>query len=196
MPHNSGSPDRFVHDDNGGSGGGGNVTIVGIHPDVNPLPVDDAAGNVHLATILAALLAGIGVTQLTSPWVVSGTVAVTGTQTDALTDTELRASPVPVSGVVTANVSATTATLANGTQTAVSSIAVSVLAANANRKSAIIQNVGSNNIRVGVAGVTATTGVQVIPGGKVTLGMPYIHTGAVFAIRESTDSTVLAQEVA
>lgn len=45
---------------------------------------------------------GSGVTQP-----VSGTVAVTGTQTDALTDTQLRATAVPVSGTVTAELSAT-----------------------------------------------------------------------------------------
>lgn len=89
-----------------------------------------------------------------------------------------------------------TGTLANGAETAVSSSAVSVLASNANRKAAIIQNVGANNVRVGITGVTATTGVQLKPGGSLTLSMPYVHTGAVFAIRESADSTVLAQEVA
>lgn len=62
-----------------------------------------------LADILAELQGGIAVTSngLTdaqlraAPVPISGTVSVTGLQTDALTDTELRASPVPVSFTAT-----------------------------------------------------------------------------------------------
>lgn len=90
----------------------------------------------------------------------------------------------------------TTGTLANGAQTAVSSSAVEVLAANSNRKRAIVQNVGANAVRIGIAAVTATTGIQLAPGATLQLEVPYIHTGAIFAIRESADSTVFATEVA
>lgn len=89
----------------------------------------------------------------------------------------------------------TTGTLGNGIETAVSNVAISVLAANPARKAAIIQNVGSDDIRVGVAGVTATTGIRLRPNRSLVLSSPYIHTGDVFAIRETTDSIVLAQEI-
>lgn len=91
---------------------------------------------------------------------------------------------------------ATTGTLANGAQTSVSSSAVSVLASNANRKTAIIQNVGNQTVRVGVSGVTATTGIQLVAGATLILESPYIVTGQIFAIREGgADSTVFATEI-
>lgn len=88
-----------------------------------------------------------------------------------------------------------TGTLANGAETAVSSSAVSVLAANASRKKLILQNTGANNVRVGVSGVTATTGFRLTAGAVVIFDMPHCPTTQIFAIRESADSTVLAQEV-
>ena len=52
-----------------------------------------------------------------------------------------------------------TSTLNNGVETPVTSAsAVQILAANPSRLQAIIQNTGTGNIRIGVAGVTATTG--------------------------------------
>lgn len=88
-----------------------------------------------------------------------------------------------------------TGTLANGAETAVSSTAVSVLAANADRKKLIVQNVGANAVRVGTTGVAATTGVRLAAGAALVVDMPHCPTNAIFAIRESADSTVLAQEV-
>jgi len=90
---------------------------------------------------------------------------------------------------------ATTGTLANGAQTAVSNVAVSVLGANANRKTAIVQNVGNLSARIGVAGVTATTGIQLVAGATLILEPPYIVTGAIFAIRETADTTIFATEI-
>jgi len=70
------------------------------------------------------------------------------------------------------------------------------LASNANRKAAIVQNVGNANIRVGVTGVTATTGKQLVPGETVVFEMPYVPTQELFAIREgSVSSTVLTMEI-
>lgn len=86
-------------------------------------------------------------------------------------------------------------TLANGAETAVSSSAVSVLAANTARKKLILQNTGANGVRIGIAAVTATTGMRLAAGQAVVFDMPHCPTNAVFAIRESADSTVLAQEV-
>lgn len=88
-----------------------------------------------------------------------------------------------------------TSSLSNGTQTTVSSSAVQILASNANRKWAVIQNVGVSNIRVGITGVTATTGILVVPNGNITFQMPNIPTNAIFAIRDgSVDSIALAIE--
>lgn len=89
-----------------------------------------------------------------------------------------------------------TGTLLPGTETPVSNAAVAVLAANASRETAVIQNVGSANIRVGPAGVTATTGTQLTPGATMIFDTPGIVTDAIFAIREgATDSIALGQEV-
>lgn len=87
-------------------------------------------------------------------------------------------------------------TLANGAETAVSSVAVSVLGANTARKKLILQNTGANAVRIGIAAVTATTGMRLAAGAAIVLDMPHCPTNAIFAIRESADSTVLAQEVA
>jgi hypothetical protein len=87
-------------------------------------------------------------------------------------------------------------TLANGAQTAVSNAAISVLAANANRKTAIIQNVGTADVRVGIAGVGATTWMKLVPNESMIFNMPFCPTGEIFAIRDgAVDSIVLAQEV-
>lgn len=84
-------------------------------------------------------------------------------------------------------------TLNNGAETSVTGTAASILAADTTRKAAIVQNVGSANIRVGASGVTATTGVRLAPGDTLTLGAV---TSAIFAIREgSTSSTALAQGI-
>lgn len=86
--------------------------------------------------------------------------------------------------------------LQNGAQTAVSSSAVQVLAANASRRKAVIQNVGLNPVRIGTTGVTATSGLRLAAGDVITFRNPDCPTNAIFAIRDGLlDSTVLAQEV-
>ena len=101
----------------------------------------------------------------------------------------------PPGAPTTQAVSFSGGTLANGAQTAVSSTAVQILAANANRKGLVIQNVGAANMRVGITGVTATTGLKLEPG--QTWEPPAAPTNAIFAIRDgSTDTTALAQESA
>ena len=116
---------------------------------------------------------------------VAGTVTVSGTVT-VLQGT----SPWIVQEVGTAG------TWTNGAQTAVSNAAVSVLAANANRKSAMIQNVGNYTVRVGVSGVTNVTGYQLVRGATLILNMPFCPVQGIYAIREGADdSTVYATEV-
>lgn len=101
----------------------------------------------------------------------------------------------PNLGTLTTSPTWATGTLANGAETAVSSSAISVLAANANRKKLILQNTGANAVRIGASGVTATTGMRLAAGSAIVFDMPHCPTSQIFAIRESADSTVLAQEV-
>ena len=112
-------------------------------------------------------------------------------------------SSLTVDGYVTAGqagpwnvaVSITASVLGNGTQTSVGASATLVLGSNPNRKLAIIQNVGNQNVRIGAAGVTNTTGMRLTPGAILMLTPPFIPTNSIFAIREGGgSSTVLTQE--
>lgn len=111
---------------------------------------------------------------------------VSGSQTDALTDTELRATPVPVSGTVTANLSATDNTVLDNIDTNTSRLSISgighgvktvtsagtdeALAGSTACKRVTIQaqSDNTNPIAVGGSGVDATiatgTGVLLFPG--------------------------------
>jgi hypothetical protein len=88
-----------------------------------------------------------------------------------------------------------TGTLNNGAETPVSSGAVIVLAANANRKAAIVQNTGSNNVRIGSLGLTANTGLRLIPNAIAIFDEDFVDQGDIYAIRETADSIVFAQEI-
>ena len=86
-------------------------------------------------------------------------------------------------------------TLELGAETAVTDPAGILLAANPLRTSAIVQNTGGANIRVGPPGVTATTGVRLIPNAVVEYGEPNVYQGEIWAIREGgSDSVAFAQE--
>lgn len=103
---------------------------------------------------------------------------------------------VRVAGTVTVVTGTTTGTLGNGAEVVVGAAAVQVLAANATAKARIVQNTGSANIRVGALGVTATTGLQLVPGASAVFGEPHVPTNAIYAIREGAVSSVaLGQEV-
>jgi hypothetical protein len=251
----------------------GTQAVSGTVAVVEPISVDDNGGSLTVDGTVAldgptlAALETITALQGTSPWVssldaatlaaletitavISGTVAVTG----PLTDGQLRAVPVPVSGIVTANLgtidgAATEATLAAlkvradllatetkleavrallagtlsvtgpltdaqlratpvlvnldragtlglGTQTTVSSVAVQIIAANANRRVLIVQNVGLNALRFGGAGVTAATGLLLSSGQTMAFTMPDTPTGAVWAIRSiAADTTAFVLEL-
>ena len=69
---------------------------------------------------------------------------------------------------------------------------VQVVAANANRRKLIIQNVhASENVRVGDSNITSTRGIRLVPGASITLDT----TAEVRAIREGgVDSTVSVLE--
>lgn len=123
-------------------------------------------------------------------WVVqSGSVTIT--QPVSMSD---GGGSITVDGTV--SVAPRSGTITNGAETSVAGSAVQVLAANANRKKLIIQNTGAANVRVGVSGVTATTGVRLVRNGSLLLEMPDCPTQAIYAIREgAVSSTVFAQEV-
>lgn len=129
----------------------------------------------------------IQVTVLDQPIQVTGTVAIS-----SLPEVEIKndvGNRVPVSLYETG-------TLANATQTSVAGSAVSIAAANGSRKAILIQNVGIANARVGVSGVTATTGLRLTPNQYIIFEMPYCPTQEIFAIREGAISTtLLAQEI-
>lgn len=103
--------------------------------------------------------------------------------------------PMPVS-----TVGSPAGTAADSDDIAVDNTAggVTILAANANRKSAMIQNVGSANMRVTTddSAPTATHGKQVGPGDSLVLSQPNCPTAAVKAIREgASDTTASVSEV-
>lgn len=88
-------------------------------------------------------------------------------------------------------------TATNGVQISTAgAAAVSILAANGSRKGAIVKNIGVASCRIGVSGVTATTGIaQLAPGDTLTLNMPFCPDEQLFMIREgAVNSTVLVSE--
>lgn len=94
--------------------------------------------------------------------------------------------PIPVTSLPAA--------LHNGHETAVTTSAALVLAANAGRQWCLIQNTGTVNVRVGVSGVTATTGARLIPNATMVINQLNPYVGNVYAIAESGSSTVFAME--
>ena len=91
--------------------------------------------------------------------------------------------------------------LANGTEFPIGAVAVMVMAANPNapqttgaRVTAVVQNVGPNNVRVGVAGVTSTTGLRLIPNASIIFDEPDVYNGEIWVIEEAAGSTVIAME--
>lgn len=96
--------------------------------------------------------------------------------------------------IINASIRAT-GTWSNGTETLVGAVAVQIQAANPNRKRLIIQNLGNGAARIGITGVTATTGVRLNGGGILILEPPYQETNAIYAIREgAVNTTILTQE--
>jgi hypothetical protein len=86
-------------------------------------------------------------------------------------------------------------TLQLGKEYPISAFAVLVLPANAFRVTGLVQNTGDANIRVGPAGVTATTGYRLVPNQTIIYGEPNINKDDIWAIREgSVDSVAFAEE--
>ena len=104
-----------------------------------------------------------------------------------------------ITGSVAASVAITTGTADHNTDVNVTDIDVTtLLAANANRKSALIQNNGTGNIRVTLDGVDPTVdyGIRVAGGQSLPLDPPYIVTGAIKAKSEVIANVVGVTEIA
>lgn len=87
--------------------------------------------------------------------------------------------------------------LFNRAAVTVSNVAIEVLPANSRRKWAVICQTSANPVRIGAAGVAATTGIRLAQSEKLVLEGDNCPTDAIFAIREGgTDGTVSAIEVA
>lgn len=200
-PHASGDPGAFVlavrNDANAAftntNGDYSPIAVnsagaVAINDGGNSITVDGTVSAVQsgawsVAVNNASGAAAVNIQDGGNSITVDGTVAISGTV--AVTQST---SPWIVSD--------NSGTLANGAETAVSSSAVQIIASNANRKKLIVQNTGTANIRVGITGVTATTGARIVPNGTLLYEMPNCPTQAIFAIRESgTDSIAFAEEI-
>lgn len=91
--------------------------------------------------------------------------------------------------------STSNASLQNGAEVVINNVAAQIIAANPNRKGLIIQNTGSNNIRIGAAGVTNVTGTRLTPGMLIAWAGDGTPVNAIFGIREgASNSVALGQE--
>ena len=103
-----------------------------------------------------------------------------------------------ITGSVGTSVAVTTGTATHTADNTVDNVTFEVvLAANANRKSALIQNNGSTAIRVtmSAADPTATLGIRVPAGQNLPIDGPNVVTAAIKAISESGSNPVGVTEV-
>jgi len=123
-----------------------------------------------------------------------GAVEIKAGTNDNRTDVDLPANITSADLALAVHDAATTGVATNFDDVAVAAVAVSVLAANPARKSAIIQNVGTGPVRVTLDGTapTATRGLQLQPGQSVSLTQPYVPVLIVRAIREGAVSSSVA----
>jgi hypothetical protein len=85
--------------------------------------------------------------------------------------------------------------LHNGEEKVVGQKAVKLLGENLARKTALVQNTGAANIRVGVEGVKPTTGLRLIPNAIEIFTVPDVYPGEIWAIAEgAVDSKAFSQE--
>lgn len=86
-------------------------------------------------------------------------------------------------------------TLQAGRELPVTGTRVLVIPANPFRTTGIVQNTGSANVRVGIAGVTPTTGYRLVPNQTIIYSEPNVNKDAIWAVREGvSDSVVFVQE--
>lgn len=119
---------------------------------------------------------------------VGGSVAVTG----PLTDTQLRATPVPISGTVTTTSGSSSS--ATTTRVATSTTAALALASNANRKQAIITT-ETGNTYVSLGSTATTTNYAYLLTATSSLEIPALWTGTVSVIRASGSGNIQVVEM-
>ena len=172
--------------------------------DIGPAEYATSAPAANAPGLVTRVAGTVDVTGSTvnvaEPVTVDGTVNVGNTPDVHVTNTpNVAVTNVPdvhVTNTPTVAVQESAGALGNGAQTVVGAAAVQICAANANRKMLVVQNVGAANVRVGVVGVAANTGIQLVPGQSLTFSMPDCPQAAIYAIREGgTDSTVTCVEV-
>lgn len=157
------------------SGQSGSLTF-GAVTTAAPTYTTGTSNNLSLTTAGALRTDSSATTQ---PVSIAGTVAVSG----PLTDTQLRAAAVPVSGTITANPVLGSITQASGTAGATSTTA---LASNAARKYLLIQNHSARNMWFSFTGpaTTAKPSLKLIAGTSFVMEGVYVSTQAVTTIRE------------
>lgn len=126
-----------------------------------------------------------------------GNVRIEGGVSGLEAEVDLPANLTSADLAVAVHDAATAGTATQAADLAVAGASVAVLAANALRKSAVVQNVGAANVRVAVgAAAAAATGLQLAPGQSLVLSQPYCPTAVINAIREgAVSSTVSVLEV-
>jgi len=78
----------------------------------------------------------------------------------------------------------------------VGAVAVIVIAANPTRKKAIVQNVGTVNLRVGDLNITATRGIRLTPNSVLVYDQPFCPLGDIFCISEGANTEAGVEEIA
>ena len=113
--------------------------------------------------------------------------------TGPLTDTQLRATSVPVSGTVTSQVAVRTPTT---TSVASSATSVTILAANVNRKGFSISNISTSKLYLSFANpaTTANCFIEVPAGAFLLLDQQLIVGSAIYGIWVSANGTVQVTE--
>lgn len=144
---------------------------------------------VQKASLVDALLGGYEYEDTNKSCVQSSAV----TLTDACGNEVLGARPANNSIPVVET--SLPSTLQAGKEVAVSAAAVLIIPANPFRVTALVQNTGSANLRVGAKGVTATTGYRLLPNQTIIYEEPNVNKDEIWAIREvAVDSVAFVQE--
>lgn len=159
----------------------------------NPLPVDATLVVSDIEIGAVEIKDGTANTRAT---VLPGNTAGVGDNALVVADANVLAELVAVLAAL--NGGGAAGTPVQSPDQVVTSPEASILAANAARVSALIQNVGSANIRVTVDGsaATATHGHQLLPGQVLSISGPKPSRTAIHAIREgATDSAVSVSQV-
>lgn len=135
-----------------------------------PFPVSDNGGSLTVDGTVA----------------VSGSVAVTG----PLTDTQLRATPVPISGTVSIGAASSIATV---TSISVSTTVATLSASNAGKTKVLIHNeAGTLHVKLGTGATTASYSYRLTANTSLEITG---YTGIVTAIKASGTSVALVTEV-